>query len=504
MRFAPTGAPAMSYNQAAHAVPHSPLGDAVIAAVDDASARARVPAPLADARLFRFCTELAEMVPEDGSLDYIIVDFALQYHGIIESAPQLLIVWGPLDSPREIVHELGRRLDALVARAETARVGVGAARRHPDGTGAVVFALLGSGISTLPIPRVLPAGGAAVIDAVLDPSYRDPEVTVLRENGETQRVVLDAGRPHGFIATLACGTAVERLRIEIMAHGALGGTSLASFSVWCVADAPRSVTVDRRLDPPVTDARTAERLIFADVNRARSAAGLSVLVWDEAVSQVARGHSNEMLRMHVVTHVSGAGSTIDRLRAANITSTLDGENLALTYSAGELRDALANRPSYRAGAMSREARSVGIGVAFGDGVSGKREMYVTQVFTHVLPKIDAAQAVAVVHQKLDAAIPALNHRPDLTELAQQLADELSIGMQAEQVEGTIGDWRDRLRRSYRRIGYVSVPVMSVDLFDASRALGNVVTAHVGIGLAQGMHRSIGDNALWIVVVFASP
>src|SRR5258705_336305 len=81
-----------------------------------------------------------------------------------------------------------------------ARRGRGSGRNPPDSGGVVVFALQGSGVSTLPTPRAVPAGGRATIDAVIDARYHDPEVFVTYEAGATELLDLDtkAGRPGGF------------------------------------------------------------------------------------------------------------------------------------------------------------------------------------------------------------------------------------------------------------------------------------------------------------------
>src|SRR5262245_3783336 len=230
--FAPTSEPAARYNEPLQLAPHSPLGDAVIAAVSDAATKAGVRVPVADARLFRACEELAAVVPEEGIPGYAIVEFALQRNGIIEPSPQLLIVWGDIDSPDVIVKQLQPRLGEILAEGATARLGVGAARRLGDGSGAVVFALPGSGVATAPIPRVAAAGSEVVVDAVVDPRYRDPEVFVTRGDGSTQRVEVKPGRPGGFVADLMCSVR-GRQQIEITASDAAGSTVLANFPVWC-------------------------------------------------------------------------------------------------------------------------------------------------------------------------------------------------------------------------------------------------------------------------------
>src|SRR5258706_5540356 len=151
--FAPTSEPARSYSEPAQAPPHTPLGDALVAAINEAAAKANVTPPIADARLFRACAELAEIVPENGIVAYSVVEFALQRQGIIEPSPYNIIVWGDIDKPDKIIEQLKPRLAEGLADGATARVGIGGAKRNADGSGVVVFALQASGVTTSPIPR---------------------------------------------------------------------------------------------------------------------------------------------------------------------------------------------------------------------------------------------------------------------------------------------------------------------------------------------------------------
>ena len=426
--FAPTTEAAARYNDPLRLAPHSPLGDAVTAAVTEAAGRAGLRAPVPDARLFRACTELAEVVPEEGIPGYAIVEFALQRNGIIEPSPQLLIVWGDIDSPDVIVKQLQPRLGEILGEGATARLGVGAARRLADGTGAVVFALQGSGVETAPIPRVAPVGSDVVLDAVVDPRYRDPEVFVTRGDGTTQRVELRAGRPGGFVAGLTCSVK-GRQQIEITASDAAGSTVLANFPVWCAVEPPQSVTVDpANDDAPAATPEEAEQRLLANVNRDRAAAGLPVLAADERLTKVARGYAEEMHRTRVVAHISPtSGSSADRVRAANIRTGVVLENVARAYGVNEAHQGLMNSPGHRANIMSAIATHIGIGVAFGDEISGRREIFITQVFTRVPPKIDPAQAFETVRKKLQAARPVVP-APQLRLPAQQFAEALATGM----------------------------------------------------------------------------
>jgi uncharacterized protein YkwD len=508
--FAPSHEPASQYNEPSPLPPHTPLGDAVVGAVRDAARKARLPAPAADARLFRACAELAEIVPEEGVVGYSFVEFALQRNGIIEPSPHLLVVWGPVDQPQLVVEQLQPLLADLLADGGSQRVGVGAVKRKPDGTGAVVFAIQSSGVSTTPIPRSLPAGGTAAIDAVIDSRFHDPEVFITRDDGATQRLVIhagqagQAGRPNGFTAQVACSGHKGRQQVELTASDAAGSTVLANFPLWCGVAPPASITIDPGTDDaPVATANQAEHAMIDAVNRDRATAGLGALAWDERLAEVARSHSAEMQRTHVVAHISPTtGSAADRIKAAHIKTGMVLENVARAYGVAEAHQGLMNSPGHRANLMSPLANRLGIGVVFGDTVSGRREMFITQVFTRVPPKVDRARAIEAVRQKIVAVRPALEPRPELAQLAQQLADALAAGATRDEAYAQIKGKIDALNKKYKRVASVITASADLDGVDGPNLLGDAVADKLGIGVAQGPHPELGENAVWIVLLLA--
>ncbi|MDX2090135.1 MAG: CAP domain-containing protein [Kofleriaceae bacterium] len=499
--FAPTSVAAERYNEPFQAAPSSPLGDAVTALVRDAATAAGTQRPVPDARLFKACEELAAIVPEEGVISYTLVEFALQRHGIIEPSPHLLVVWGDIDSPEVIVEQLKPRVQEILGDGASARVGIGTAKRAPDGTGAVVFALQASGVSTSPIPRALPAGGAFKLDAVVDARFKDPEVFVTHDDGVTERLALKARHAGAFTSEVACGQRIGRQQVEITAHDASGSTVLANFPIWCGAQPPVSVTVDPSIDDaPVATAEEAERRMLAMVNRDRGAQNLPALQWDDRVAAVSRSHSDEMKRTKNVAHISPTtGSAADRVRAAGIKTAVVLENVARAYSVSEAHQGLLNSPGHRANIMSQSATHVGVGIVFGEEISGRREIFVTQVFTRVPPKVDPARAADQVLAKLMAYKPVGNS-PRLGSIAQQLADSMASGKPREQAYAGVKKQVDALGAVYARVGSVITAAAELEALDGKSLIGDAKTDEVGIGIAQGAHPEIGDGAIWIVVL----
>ncbi|CAN5876859.1 hypothetical protein BH11MYX3_BH11MYX3_27610 [soil metagenome] len=504
--FAPTAEPAQRYNEPLQSAPRTPLGDAVTAAVKDAAQRAGTNVPVADARLFRTCAELAEVVPEEGVIGYSLVEFALHRNGIIEPSPHLLVVWGDIDSPQLIVEQLQPRLAEILAYGATARLGIGSAKRLPDGTGAVVFALQASGVSTSPIPRALPAGGGFQLDAVVDARFKEPEVFITYDIGSTERLELKSGHAGGFTSKVSCGSHTGRQQVEITASDVNGSTVLGNFPVWCGGEPPVSMTLDPSTDDaPVTTTVDAEQRLLALVNRDRQTAGLPPLTWDDKVAAVARRHSEEMRRTKNVAHISPTtGSAADRVRAASIRTAVVLENVARAYGVGEAHQGLMNSPGHRANITSRAATHLGIGVVFGDDVSGRREIFITQVFTRVPPKIDPGSALVRVQQRLvQAAAPRqIGTSVRLSAIAQQLSDALAAGKTRDQAYPLVKKQVDSLGAIYARVGSVITAAADLDTLDGKSLIGDSVVDDIGIGIAQGPHPEIGEGAMWVVILMA--
>jgi uncharacterized protein YkwD len=498
--FTPASAPAARYNDPPPPVTHTPLSDAVIAATRDAASRAGLPAPTLDGRIFDACAELAALALEIEP-DYRSIAFAMQHHGIIEANPQVLFLNTGGAAPDAVVQGLEPGLAELFRDRAASRLGVAVAGRGEAQV--VAFALVTAGLSTLPVPRSVPAGDGVVIDAVIDHDYRDPQVFVTTDTGAVREVALEPGRRGGFVARLGCGGRHGRQQIEISASGAAGPVDLANFPVWCDAQPPRSMVVERSSDEAPVATDEAERRLLVSLNRDRAAAGLPALRWDGAVAQVARGYSEEMRRTHLVAHVSPtSGSAVDRVRAAGIKTGVVMENVARAYGIDEAHQALMNSPAHRANLMSAVATHVGIGLAFGELDAGRRELFLTQVFTRVPPVLDRVQALAAVRRKLGAA-RAVPDIAGLDRIAQRLADGLAAGKSADAAYQAIGDQVNGLGRLYQRVGRVISAVADLDRIDGAGLLGGEPVDELGLGIAQGPHPEIGDNAIWIVVLLAN-
>lgn len=505
--FAPQAAATLGYNDPPIApAPSEPLGDAIVAAIARISEARGLPAPAADGRLYAAVAELASVVPENGPLPYPLVEFAMQRQGIIEPSPHLLVMWGPLDDPSAIMEQLTERLPEILGAGTFARVGIGTARRPGRSDGVAILALQSSFLATRPIPKVVRADGIIRLEGRLLEPYADPEVYVTREDGSVIQPPVIRGEGSAFRAEVSCAGRTGAQQVEITGLDASGSTVLANFPVWCNAVPPTSLTVAPTEDDyaPVTSASAAEERMLELVNRDPAASGLPALALDARVAGVARAHSIEMATTGVVAHVSPTtGSAADRVKAAGIRTALILENVARAYGVAEAQSGLMNSPGHRANVMSAQATHLGVGIVLGDEVAGRREMFVTQVFTRVPPRLAPAQAKREVRAAIGEAVPYASSDERLDELAQSFADSLGAGLTPQQAADRI---RERLTglSGFRQLSTVVTTVADIATFDPKTALTEPAMSRYGLGVAQGDHETMGEGAIYIVLLVGQP
>lgn len=483
-------------------VPETALGAAVIDAVTRAAGQLGRPIPRPDARLFAVAAELAGVAPDDAPLAYGVTEFALQHAGIIEPTPHLVIIRAPLDDPRAIADTVAERLPAILSTTDFARVGVGAAERSGDDD-VVVLALQSSFVTTGPIDRALPADGEVKLDGEVAPPFLGPEVYVTRPAGEVERVPVTRVGQRGFRAALTCGDHVGKQQIEINAADDSGSTVLANFPIWCGESPPDRITValgDDDVRPP-TSGEEAEARMLELVNRDRVAAGLAALAVDPRAVAIARAHSEDMRRTGLVGHISPTtGSAADRTRRAGVRTAVVLENVARAYGVTEAEAGLMNSPGHRANILTREANRIGVGIALGEEVAGRRELFVTQLFIRVVDKLDAAAARRQIVGEL-AARRALDEDAVLDGIAQRFADALARGDDGKAASARAAADLRRQGGAYSRVTTVATTLSDLGGLRPADPLADESIIRFGLGVAQGDHEVMGEGALHVVLLF---
>jgi uncharacterized protein YkwD len=114
---------------------------------------------------------------------------------------------------------------------------------------------------------------------------------------------------------------------------------------------------------------SAERDLFALINRDRQAQGLRPLRWDDNLTTAARQHSQEMARHGALSHqFPGEPSLSTRARQSGVHYAWLSENVDQGHDSRSLNDQWMNSPPHRGNILDKDMDSVGVGVVESRGL----------------------------------------------------------------------------------------------------------------------------------------
>ena len=106
-----------------------------------------------------------------------------------------------------------------------------------------------------------------------------------------------------------------------------------------------------------------ERELFASVNQARRAQGLSPLRWDESLATAARRHAEVMAEHRSAQHgFEGEPSLSARVKQAGVHFSWLAENVIQGPSPEFIHEQFMKSPPHRANILDRDIDSIGVGV----------------------------------------------------------------------------------------------------------------------------------------------
>ena len=106
-----------------------------------------------------------------------------------------------------------------------------------------------------------------------------------------------------------------------------------------------------------------ERELFASVNQARRAQGLSPLRWDESLATAARRHAEVMAEHRSAQHgFEGEPSLSARVKQAGVHFSWLAENVIQGPSPEFIHEQFMKSPPHRANILDRDMDSIGVGV----------------------------------------------------------------------------------------------------------------------------------------------
>jgi uncharacterized protein YkwD len=383
--FAPAGQGAKSYAKTPAAdgrrpPPADAVARSLLKQVREAARKQRVPMPKSDPRLDWAMTDLARQVRGEDLPASDVVEFLLAHYGLVEPSPHILLSSAPVRGAVELSARARDDIKEMLRSAGIGRVGIGVDRS--DDMVYVALALQEKRLDLLaPIPRRLPPGGQASIEARLAAHLTNPAIAITAPDGSVREQAPPLSK--GFVRSEIRCAADGRYQVEIVASGTTGAMVLANFPVYCgvapAALAPRAAGVSTVEVTP----EEAERQMLALINRDRKRAGVAPLAADDKLTAIARAHTRDMVEHDFVGHVSPrTGNTVDRVHRAGLTPGFVSENVGRGYSAEEAEQGFMSSPGHRANIVDPRPRRVGVGIVYGPAVTGTRPLFVTQLFTN--------------------------------------------------------------------------------------------------------------------------
>lgn len=125
----------------------------------------------------------------------------------------------------------------------------------------------------------------------------------------------------------------------------------------------------------VLTAQEQEALTLLNNDRAKN--GLSALKANSKLTTVAENHAKDMIARGYFSHNTPEGKTpFDRIKAAGVSYSTAGENIAINTSVAAAETAFMNSSGHKANILNADYTEVGIGVA--QNASG--QLYIVQVF----------------------------------------------------------------------------------------------------------------------------
>ncbi len=483
------------------------LGGAVAASVRAGVERAAAAQSMpleGDPRLAQLAQWVAERLgPEGEPPPNEVVEFFARHLGLVEPVPHIMVLGQPGDT---IENGVAGSTVQFMQRQTYNRYGAAVVER--GGLSVAVVMLSWRWVDLEPIPRHVDAGTPLRVRGALTGEHRNPTVVVAQPDGQVRRLPAGSG-PEFDVRVPTSGAGVYQ--VEVVGRGEHGDTVIANFPVYVGQPIPERVRFDVARAEGGHDVESVRRELLDLLNETRREAGLPPVREHVGLREVALAHSREMAEQDFIGHTSPrTGSAVDRVRAANLPSSLVLENIGRGYGAAEIHRGLMESPGHRANLVNPDVTHVGIGVVAQP--EGSRSAFiVTEVFVRMSERVDLTGAperlVTLINRARSArGAPALSLEDHLSEAAQHAADEFFRDPSLSQ-QDTVDDASASLRRfaiAYRRIGGVMAIVADVDEAGALEPTLDPDVRAAGIGVAQGTRPDTGPNAIAVVIVLAWP
>jgi uncharacterized protein YkwD len=270
----------------------------------------------------------------------------------------------------------------------------------PDGrAAAVVFGNVE--VSLAEFPSRFALNESVELRGEVAPRFAFARVFLTKPDGSVEQLVM----PSRAIESKFSFTSNGAYKLEVMGDGETGPVIVANVPLWVGTVEPqRERVIGRATTPAQSEAR-----LFELLNQARAAAHLPALSPDEALHDVAFGHSTDMAEHDFFGHVSPiTGDPAARLGRAGVVVSAYGENIAQADSPENAHDSLMSSPGHRAVMLGAQFTHVGIAAV---------PAHSALVYTLVFARRAAPEAMLHNATELEAAFLALRAKNGLSKPA---------------------------------------------------------------------------------------
>ena len=126
-----------------------------------------------------------------------------------------------------------------------------------------------------------------------------------------------------------------------------------------------------------TDLASMEKQAFTLLNQDRQANGLKALALNSSLTKLGENYAQDMINRNYFSHYNPEGqSPFDRMKAAGISYSYAGENIAINNTVPGAETAFMNSSGHRANILNTNYTEVGIGIR----KSSNGSLYVVQEF----------------------------------------------------------------------------------------------------------------------------
>jgi uncharacterized protein YkwD len=175
------------------------------------------------------------------------------------------------------------------------------------------------------------------------------------------------------------------------------------------------------------DSPAQELLTLTNQQRVRQ--GLQPLVLDEALTKIAREHSQDMVDQGFISHDQPSGDLKTRMNRAGFQYEVARENLASAQTIAKAHAALLSSPIHRANILASDITRIGIGVTRCQETCGT-QLYITEVFADAREEYQPAMVQTAVAHRVDAlrqmGAGAMLPNPVLEEMAQRSIQSINM------------------------------------------------------------------------------